>query len=84
MPQAATARIMRWRRRRALIKAGVPSSSLRIAYVKTRSGIDHAILVVRTSNKHLVLDNLTHAIKPLSQTGYRIISMSGANPMKWS
>lgn len=71
-------------KRRALIRAGVPASSLRIAYVKTRQGIDHAILVVKTSGKDLVLDNRTHAIKPLSQSGYRIISISGADPTKWS
>ena len=44
----------------------------------------HAILVVKTSGKDLVLDNLTASIKPLSQSGYRIISMSGANPRSWS
>lgn len=71
-------------KRRALIKAGIPASSLRIAYTKTRSGEGHAILIVKTNGKDLVLDNLTATIKPLSQTGYRIISMSGANPRNWS
>lgn len=71
-------------KRRALIKAGISPSSLRIAYVKTREGVGHAILVVKTNGKDLVLDNLTATVKPLSQTGYRIISMSGANPRKWS
>jgi predicted transglutaminase-like cysteine proteinase len=71
-------------KRRALIKAGVPSSSLRIAYVKTKTGVGHAILVVKTNGKDLVLDNLTATIKPLSQSGYRIVSMSGANPRNWS
>ncbi|WP_423068432.1 transglutaminase-like cysteine peptidase [Devosia sp. CN2-171] len=71
-------------KRRALIRTGVPSSALRIAYVRTKSGVDHAVLVVRTNNKDMVLDNLTSAIKPLSQTGYRVMSVSSANPMKWS
>lgn len=71
-------------KRKALIKAGIPASSLRIAYVKTRRGEGHAILVVKTNGKDLVLDNLTASIKPLSQSGYRIISMSGANPRSWS
>ena len=71
-------------KRRALIKAGIPASSLRIAYVKTRKGEGHAILVVKTNGKDLVLDNLTATIKPLSQSGYRIISISGANPRSWS
>lgn len=71
-------------KRRALMKAGFSASALRIAYVKTRRGEGHAILVVKTSRGDLVLDNLTSAIKPLSQSGYRIVSMSGANPMNWS
>jgi predicted transglutaminase-like cysteine proteinase len=71
-------------KRRALIKAGIPASSLRIAYTKTRQGVGHAILIVKTNGKDLVLDNLTATIKPLSQTGYRILSMSGANPRSWS
>jgi predicted transglutaminase-like cysteine proteinase len=71
-------------KRRALIKAGLPPSSLRIAYVKTRSGEGHAILVVKTSNGDYVLDNLNTSVRPLSQSGYRVISQSGANPMAWS
>jgi len=71
-------------KRRALIKAGIPASSLRIAYVKTRRGEDHAILVVKSNGRDIVLDNLTGSIRPLSQTGYRVISMSSANPRYWS
>jgi predicted transglutaminase-like cysteine proteinase len=71
-------------KRKALIKAGIPASALRIAYVKTRKGEGHAILVVKTNGKDLVLDNLTASILPLSQSGYRIISISGANPRSWS
>lgn len=71
-------------KRRALIREGLPASSLRIAYVKTRSGVGHAILVVKTSKGDYVLDNLNRSVRPLSQAGYRIVSMSGANPMKWS
>ena len=71
-------------KRAALIRAGISASSLRIAYVKSKRGVGHAILVVKTNGKDLVLDNMTATIKPLSQTGYRIISISGANPLKWS
>lgn len=71
-------------KRRALVKAGVSASALRIAYVKTRHGEGHAILVVKTNQGDLVLDNLNGSVRPLSQSGYRIISMSGANPMSWS
>jgi predicted transglutaminase-like cysteine proteinase len=71
-------------KRRQLIRAGLPASALRIAYVKTRSGAGHAVLVVKTGNKEVVLDNLTNAIRPLSQTGYRLVSMQGSNPNNWS
>lgn len=71
-------------KRRALIRAGIPASALRIAYVKTRRGAGHAILVVKTSRGDFVLDNLNRSVRPLSQAGYRIVSMSGANPMHWS
>lgn len=71
-------------KRRALIKAGLPSSALRIAYVKTRKGEGHAILVVVTHGAKWVLDNINGRVRPLSQSGYRLISMSGANPRSWS
>ena len=71
-------------KRKALIKAGIPASSLRIAYVTTRKGVGHAILVVKTTGKDLMLDNLTATIKPSSQSGYRIIAISGSDPTNWS
>lgn len=71
-------------KRRALIKAGVAPSSLRIAYVKTSWGEGHAILVVKTSKGDYVLDNLNGKVRPISQSGYRMVSMSGADPRKWS
>jgi predicted transglutaminase-like cysteine proteinase len=71
-------------KRRALIKAGFSPSALRIAYVKTSWGEGHAILVVKTSKGDVVLDNLNGAVRPLSRSGYRIVSMSGANPRNWS
>jgi predicted transglutaminase-like cysteine proteinase len=71
-------------KRRALIRAGLPASALRIASVKTRAGEGHAILVVRTTRADLVLDNLGNALRPLSQTGYRVVAMSTADPRVWS
>jgi predicted transglutaminase-like cysteine proteinase len=71
-------------KRRALINAGLPASSLRLAYVKTRRGEGHAILVVKTTRGDFVLDNLNASVRPLSQSGYRIVSTSGADPMAWS
>jgi predicted transglutaminase-like cysteine proteinase len=71
-------------KRATLIRAGVSPSALRIAYVKTKTGEPHVVLVVKTSSGDLVLDNLTHAIKPLSRSGLTLISIAGANPQNWS
>ncbi|WP_197279429.1 transglutaminase-like cysteine peptidase [Devosia sp. A16] len=70
-------------KRNLLIRAGIPASAIRFAYVKVR-GEGHAIVVVRTSRGDYVLDNLHRSVRPLAQTGYRIISMSGADPRAWS
>ena len=70
-------------KRSHLIGMGLPSSALRIAYVKTRWGEGHAVLVVRTNSGEFVLDNLTSAILPIQQTGLRVMSMSSANPTEW-
>jgi predicted transglutaminase-like cysteine proteinase len=71
-------------KRHRLIASGVPASALRIAQVKTRRGEFHAILVVETDKGAFVLDNLSGAIKPLSQTPYRVLSMQTANPRVWA
>ena len=71
-------------KRHALIKAGLPASALRIAHVQTSSGEGHAVLVVKTTEGDFVLDNLNGRVRSLAQIGYRIVSMSGANPREWS
>jgi len=70
-------------KRAALIKEGLPSSSLRIAYVKA-NGVGHAILVVKTDNGDFVLDNLSSAVRPLARSGYRIIEEMSADPDVWT
>ena len=71
-------------KRHALIASGLPPSALRIAYVKTPAQEGHAILVVKTDGSDLVLDNLSNTVRPLSASGYRILSMSGPDPLVWS
>ena len=68
--------------RDALIAAGVPASSLSIVYA-LRHGGGHAILAVNTDKGSFVLDNMTSAIRKLGATGYKLISMSGPNPLIW-
>lgn len=70
-------------KRRRLIDVGLPASALRIAYVHTRSGAGHAVLVINTVEAQYVLDNLTASIRSLDQSGYEVISMQGADPNIW-
>ena len=71
-------------KRHALIASGLPPSALRIAYVMTSRQEGHAILVVKTDVRDLVLDNLSSAVLPLDESGYRVISMSESDPLVWS
>jgi predicted transglutaminase-like cysteine proteinase len=70
-------------KRRSLMRAGVPASALRIAIVRTRRGEGHAILIVKTSAGELVLDNLRSGIVRRNETGYRFVSVSTADPLRW-
>lgn len=71
-------------KRQELIARGFPPSALRVAYVKTRSGEGHAVLVVRTDQGDLTLDNLSGSVRGLKSTGYNVVSMSGAKPLVWN
>jgi predicted transglutaminase-like cysteine proteinase len=71
-------------KRQKLMDLGLPSSALRIAQVRTRHGEGHAVLVVRTDQGDIVLDNLTTRLTRLETTGYRLVAMSGANPLSWN
>lgn len=70
-------------KRAELIKAGLPAGALRIATARTRQGVGHAVLVVRTSQGDFVLDNLTSQVKSWDQTGLNWVAMSGSNPTRW-
>lgn len=71
-------------KRSRLIRAGLPPGALRLAITRTRGGLSHAILVVRTNAGDFVLDNLTGSVKTLAQSGYAISNMSTANPLRWA
>ncbi len=71
-------------KRRTLIAAGWPAPSLRIAVAKTGAGEGHAVLVVKTSQGDLVLDNRTNMIRPWNRTDLRWEKIqSGDNPRLW-
>jgi predicted transglutaminase-like cysteine proteinase len=70
-------------KRSALIRQGVPPGALRIAFTYTRRGVPHAVLIVRTSDGDLVLDNVNKKVMTLAASGYNITRMSSPNPMRW-
>lgn len=71
-------------KRHKLIAQGWPIRSLRLAVARTAWGEGHAVLVVKTSDGDLVLDNLTSAIKPFQKSGLRFLKIqSEDNPRMW-
>lgn len=57
-------------KRHELLQSGLPANALRLAMVKTGSGVGHLVLLVATTNGDLVLDNLTEAIVTWRNTDY--------------
>lgn len=71
-------------KRRQLIAAGIPSGALRIAVARTGAGEGHAILIARTGEGDLILDNRTDTIRPLERSDLTWIKISSAeNPKIW-
>lgn len=71
-------------KRHRLIKAGIPSSALRIAMVRTSWGEGHAVLLVKTTAGEFVLDNLRKTIVKRSQSGYNYINVQSGNARVWN
>ena len=71
-------------KRRELVNAGWPASTLLMAVVKQASGEGHAVLMVRTDRGDLVLDNQVGSVDLWSQTPYKFIKrQSQANAGQW-
>ncbi len=71
-------------KRHMLIQRGWHASTLQIAVVLTKDGEPHAVLVVDTDQGLLALDNKAGTIRPISETGYTVVSMqSRQSPGKW-
>lgn len=70
-------------KRAALIREGIPAGALRMAVTRYK-GEGHAVLVVKTTDGDLVLDNLHARVMPLRKSGYRITMMASANPHIWT
>jgi len=63
--------------------AGLPIGALRIVTARTFEGVGHAVLVVRTDQGDLVLDNLNNTVKPWDKVRLELLSVSGSNPNQW-
>ena len=57
-------------KRKLLMQRGWPASALSIAIGQTSQGEPHAVLIVRTAQGELVLDNLTSSVLTPVQTGH--------------
>ncbi len=65
-------------KRRRLMDSGLSIASLLITVVRKPDGEGHAVLTVRTDRGDFVLDNLTNAVRPWNQTGYRYLKRQSA------
>lgn len=71
-------------KRRELVNAGWPASTLLMAVVKQANGEGHAVLMVRTDRGDLVLDNQVGSVDLWSQTPYKFIKrQSQADAGQW-
>lgn len=66
-------------KRRELMRHGVSLSNLLITVVRKADGEGHAVLTLRTDRGDFVLDNLTDAVRPWDQTGYRFLKRQASN-----
>lgn len=71
-------------KRHRMIAAGWPSSHVLLAAVATSEGQGHLVVVVRTAEGDLVLDNLTDAIRRWDKTSFDWIALqSQEDPRFW-
>lgn len=72
-------------KRHELLARGWPSSSLLLAEVVVASGEHHLVLVVRTREEDVVLDNLNWNLRPVEHIPYQWVrAQQTGNPKFWS
>ncbi|WP_175556961.1 transglutaminase-like cysteine peptidase [Shimia gijangensis] len=69
-------------KKRELIKYGIEPTSLFLATVLDKQRRSHAVLVYRSPQGDLVLDNLTNQIKPWRETQYIFLRMQNPKNLK--
>lgn len=60
-------------KKKRLIEAGIPPGNLILVSVQDLQNNGHAVLIVRTAQGDMVLDNLTNKIRPYTETGYHYL-----------
>jgi predicted transglutaminase-like cysteine proteinase len=84
-PQAGDCKDYAVTKRHELLTRGWPSRALLLTEVVTSWGEHHLVLVVRTNDADLVLDNLNANIRPVSKTRYQWVrAQLPGNPSFWS
>ncbi|TDR93833.1 transglutaminase-like cysteine peptidase [Enterovirga rhinocerotis] len=64
-------------------KHGVPNRALRMTVVIDEQGEGHAVLMVRTNEGELILDNKRDAVLAWHQTGYVFVKREGQDSRQW-
>ena len=71
-------------KRKVLVEQyGVPKRALRMTVVIDEQGEGHAVLMARTDEGELILDNKRDAILPWHQTGYVFVKREGQDNRNW-
>ena len=70
-------------KRHELIAKGLPSKALRLAVVRTASGVGHLVLVVVTTKGDIVMDDLTDVIRPWLSTHYHWLKIQSATDSRF-
>jgi predicted transglutaminase-like cysteine proteinase len=70
-------------KRHELVQNGFPANAVRLAVVKTSSGIGHLVLVVSTNKGNLVLDNLSETILPWQLTKYHWVKIQSSSDARY-
>lgn len=71
-------------KRKLLVEAGWSPSALLLTVVLDKHNEGHLVLMARTNDGDLILDNLTDTIKAWDATGYTFIKRQSAdNPNNW-
>ncbi|WKA30556.1 transglutaminase-like cysteine peptidase [Bradyrhizobium roseum] len=70
-------------KRHELVQKGFPTKAVRLAVVKTSSGIGHLVLVVATNKGNLVLDNLSETIVPWQFTKYQWVKIQSSSDARY-